>query len=79
MSTEANAVRGRMASRNSRDRCRDEPARKVSGHSIANMKSPISKLMICNTGIGLTAGSRVRVRKSQNILGQKKLSIAAAT
>lgn len=42
------------------------------------MKTPMRTLMICNTGNGFTAGSRVLVRKSQNILGQKKPSTAAA-
>ena len=35
--------------------------------------------MICSIGTGLTAASRVFVRKSQKILGQKKPSSAAAT
>lgn len=38
----------------------------------------MSKLMICNVGKGLTAGSKVLVAKSQKIFGQKKPSIAAA-
>lgn len=40
---------------------------------------PDIRLMVCRMGIGLTAPSRFLVRKSQNILGQKKPSIAAAT
>lgn len=35
--------------------------------------------MICRTGTGRTAPSRLVVRKSQKILGQKKPSKAAAT
>ena len=51
---------------------------KPSGHSHASRKRPDSRLMICRIGIGFTAGSRLLVRKSQKILGQKKPSIAAA-
>jgi len=54
------------------------PAMKPTGHSHARRMSPKTRLMICNIGAGLTAESRVLVRKSQNILGQKKASTAAA-
>lgn len=36
------------------------------------------KLIVCSTGTGLTAGSRVFVKKSKNIFGQKNASSAAA-
>ena len=37
----------------------------------------MTRLMICNMGMGFTAPSNVFVRKSQKILGQKKPWIAA--
>jgi hypothetical protein len=40
--------------------------------------TPMTMLMICRTGTGLTAPSRFLVRKSQKILGQKKHCSAAA-
>jgi len=52
---------------------------KLSGHSQASNNKPIIRLMIWSTGIGRTAGSRVLVRKSQRILGQKKAWTAAVT
>jgi hypothetical protein len=55
------------------------PARNPSGHSHAIMKMPKTRLMIWRMGKGFTAKSRFLVRKSQNIFGQKKPSIAAAT
>lgn len=71
-------VSGRMMRRNSRLRWIAEPAMNPKGHSRATMNSAMMRLMICNTGTGLTAGSSVLVKKSQKILGQKKPSRAAA-
>lgn len=78
-SAAARAVSGRKARRASRLRWRLEPARKLSGHSQASRMRPKTKLIVWSTGIGLTAGSSVLVAKSQNILGQKNPSKAAAT
>ena len=41
------------------------------------MTNPNTKLIICKTGMGLIPGSRLFVRKSQKILGQKNDSKAA--
>jgi len=67
-----------MAKRASKLRWTVDPAMKLSGHSRANMPSPMRRLMIWRIGTGLTAGSNVFVRKSQNTFGQKKPSRAAA-
>lgn len=61
------------------DRCRADPARKLRGHSQASPNRPRMRLMICNAGTGFTAPSRLRVKKSQKIFGQKKPSMAAPT
>jgi hypothetical protein len=55
----------------------DDPARNPIGHSHANMTNPNTRLIICRTGMGLTPASRLLVRKSQKILGQKNDSKAA--
>lgn len=47
------------------------------GHSQANMTNPNTKLSTCKIGMGLMPASRLFVRKSQKILGQKKDSKAA--
>lgn len=49
------------------------------GHSHRRLVMPKTRLMICKVGTGLTESSKFFVRKSQNILGQKKPSRAAAT
>ena len=64
---------------NSIDRCRPDPPIPFMGHSYAKPIMPHKILMICSTGIGLTAPSKFLVRKSQNTLGQKKPWRAAAT
>jgi len=74
----ASAAIGRAIRRASILRCNAVPARNPSGHSQANITMPKTRFMICNIGSGLTATSRFLVRKSQNILGQKNPSIAAA-
>jgi len=58
--------------------CTTEPARGFRGYSSAHAVMPNTRFTACSTGIGFTAPSRLYVRKSQNILGQKKHSSAAA-
>ena len=70
---------GRKTNRASMLRWMVEPAMNFRGHSQASIYRPKTRLMTWRTGMGLTAPSRVLVRKSQNILGQKKPSMAAAT
>ena len=48
------------------------------GHSQARPRIPRRRFRICRMGMGRTAGSRLVVRKSQNTLGQKNPSRAAA-
>ena len=48
------------------------------GHSQARPRIPRRRFRICRMGTGRTAGSRLVVRKSQNTLGQKNPSRAAA-
>lgn len=60
-------------------RCIAEPASQGSGYSQAKHSMPRSTLMICKMGTGRTAASRLVVRKSQKIFGQKKPSRPAAT
>ena len=68
-----------MIRRASMDRWTKVPAINFNGHSNAIPMRPKRRLMTWRTGTGLTAPSRFLVRKSQNILGQKKPSMAAAT
>jgi hypothetical protein len=75
---DASAVIGSAISLASMLRWIDEPAMNPSGHSHANITMPKTRLITCKMGRGLTATSRFLVRKSQNIFGQKKPSIAAA-
>lgn len=56
-----------------------EPARGLIGYSHAIMPNPMTKLMICNIGIGMTMGLSDLVKKSKKILGQRKPSNAAHT
>lgn len=56
-----------------------EPARGLIGYSQAIMPNPMTKLMICNIGIGMTMGLSDLVKKSKKILGQRKPSNAAHT
>ena len=78
MSRLAIANSGSSTSRASMLRWNMVPASGRKGHSHAKPSSPKSKLRVCNIGTGRTAASRFFVRKSKNILGQKKPSRAAA-
>lgn len=48
------------------------------GHSHASVMMPMTRLMVCNIGTGLTAPSKFLVSQSKKNLGQKKPSSAAA-
>lgn len=54
------------------------PATYFSGHSYANVMMPMTKLIVCNIGTGLTAPSKFFVSQSKKNFGQKKPSSAAA-
>jgi hypothetical protein len=75
---DARAVRGSIAKRASRLRWIDVPDTKLTGHSHAIIAIPMIRLMTCSAGTGRVIGSKVFVRKSKKIFGQKKPSIAAA-
>jgi hypothetical protein len=58
--------------------CNQVPANCLTGHSQASASIPKQRLTTCRIGIGLTAESKLVVRKSQKNLGQKKASNDAA-
>jgi hypothetical protein len=74
----ARAVIGKTTNLASILLCIEVPAMNPRGHSQASIIIPKTRLMIWRIGKGFTAASRVLVRKSQNILGQKNPSSAAA-
>ena len=71
-------AKGSHINRTSKLRCIEVPATELSGHSYANVKKPITRLIIWRIGTGLTARSKFLVRKSKKNFGQKKASNVAA-
>lgn len=77
-STAARQLSGYSTKRASTERWKAVPARGGSGYSQARASRPSSRLRIWRMGMGLTAPSRVLVRKSKKSLGKKRAEREAA-